>query len=967
MHHLRNLLLFLLISLLAVGAFAQTTSSLTGRVTMDGNPLPGVTVTISSPSLQGTRTAITDVNGNYNFAAIPPGTYTVRFEMESMQTVSRNTQVGLGQTGRADATMALSALAEAITVTAAAPAVLETTEVQTNLTQALVDDLPVLRTFQAQATLAPNVTLNSPSANQLVISGAPAHENLYMVNGAVINENLRGQIHNLFIEDAIAETTVLTGAISAEYGRFTGGVVNSITKSGGNEFSGSFRDSVTNPSWTDKSFEGQADFSDTMNYVYEATLGGRIIRDRLWFFTAGRYTETTVNNFLYGTDIPFDFTQENTRLEGKLTAQLTPKHSIVGSYLDIDAPETNTCFAGCYEVSNIDVNGRNLPNSFATAHYSGIFTANLLGEINYSQKKFSFVGSGGEFLDEARGTWGFDPVEVAFFGAPVFCGICGDEERNNDYLDAKLTYYLASRTLGTHNFVAGYQDWAEQRISNNYQSGSNFGIYTFSTQTPLSGANDVFRPHIVPGDWITYWPIDQLSEGSDFATRSFYVNDKWDLNSRWQFNLGLRYDKNDGKDASGVARAKDSLISPRLGTIFDVFGNGSLRFNASYGTYAAKIAETIGGGATGAGTPAYIFYLYDGPEISGLPTVEAFQRVFDWFNSVGGPQGATDYIFFAQFPGVNVTIGEGIKSPKVTEWTLGAGRQLGRGYARVDLIDRDWSNFYGQRTLGSTVRDPLGQLSDLQEIYTSDEYERTYRGVSLQASYPFTERFNVGGNYTWSETKGNVIAETRDNGPVTELGMQYPEFRAFEQNAPTGFLPSDQTHKVRLYGTYTLPTPVGNFTFSALQRFDSGTPYSALGTVNFITDPEAGYVSQNVFDRYANVPAQINYFFSERGAYRWDDVTALDLSINYRLRLGAAELFIQPELINAFNENAVIAGRTAVATFDNDDTLAPFNPFTETPVEGVHWRKSSTFGQPRNNALDYQQGRTFRLSAGIRF
>jgi len=67
------------ILLIGTSAFAQTTSSLTGRVTMDGNPLPGVTVTISAPQMQGTRTAVTDVNGNFNCTAIPPGEYTVRF------------------------------------------------------------------------------------------------------------------------------------------------------------------------------------------------------------------------------------------------------------------------------------------------------------------------------------------------------------------------------------------------------------------------------------------------------------------------------------------------------------------------------------------------------------------------------------------------------------------------------------------------------------------------------------------------------------------------------------------------------------------------------------------------------------------------------------------------------------------------------------------------------------------------
>src|SRR5215217_5774638 len=104
--------------LIGTSAFGQTTSNLTGRVTMDGNPLPGVTVTISSPQLQGVRVAVTDVNGTYNFAAVPPGSYTARFEMESMQTVTRTTRVGLGQTGRADADMKLTAVAESITVTA---------------------------------------------------------------------------------------------------------------------------------------------------------------------------------------------------------------------------------------------------------------------------------------------------------------------------------------------------------------------------------------------------------------------------------------------------------------------------------------------------------------------------------------------------------------------------------------------------------------------------------------------------------------------------------------------------------------------------------------------------------------------------------------------------------------------------------------------------------------------------------
>ena len=243
-----RILVVLTVLLASFSMFAQVTANLTGTVTMDNNPLPGATVTATSPNMQGTRTTTSDVNGNYNIAAVPPGTYKIVIEMQGMQTVTRNVLVGVGQTSRVDATLKMSAVAEAITVTASAPAVLETTEVQTNLQQSLINKLPTARTVNAVTLLAPGVINNGPR-NALVISGATADQNLIMVDGAVIQENLRGQTHALFIEDAIQETTVLTGAISAEYGRFQGGVVNSITKSGGNEFHGSYRDNLDKPSW----------------------------------------------------------------------------------------------------------------------------------------------------------------------------------------------------------------------------------------------------------------------------------------------------------------------------------------------------------------------------------------------------------------------------------------------------------------------------------------------------------------------------------------------------------------------------------------------------------------------------------------------------------------------------------------------------------------------------------------------
>ncbi|MCU1347657.1 MAG: trehalose synthase, partial [Acidobacteria bacterium] len=388
----RFILAFSLLLLVAFGAFAQgtgTTSTLSGSVTTDNKPLPGVTVSISSPALQGTRTAVTGENGGYLFPALPPGTYTVQMELEGMAPVTRTVTLALASSGHADADLKVKGVAEAITVTATAPAVLETSELSRNFTQKDINELPVRRNIRDTVLLAPGVNSNGAN-NQITISGGPSYDNLFLVNGVVVNENLRGQPHNLFIEDAIQETTVITGGISAEYGRFTGGVVSTLTKSGGNNFTGSVRDSLTNPKWIAKSkFRnaagvGESDHPDKISSIYEGTLGGFVLRDRLWFFGAGRYTKgAPANGFnaLSSTLAPVPTTFLNTidekRYEAKLTAQVTPKHSLIGSYLKVQQTENNNFFPPIYDTASI-VTSRSLPNDLTAFSYNGVLTSSLL-------------------------------------------------------------------------------------------------------------------------------------------------------------------------------------------------------------------------------------------------------------------------------------------------------------------------------------------------------------------------------------------------------------------------------------------------------------------------------------------------------------------------------------------------------------------------------------------------------------
>ena len=362
---MRKVVLVLLVSLMAAtGAWAQTiaSSTLTGKVTVEGDALPGVIVTATSPRLQGPRATVTSATGAYLIPFLPPGEYTVKFEMTGMQTREENLTLTAAMTVPLDVELKLSAMSEEIIVTADKnmTAAIDATTVSVNFSQDLINSLPTGRGFEAVTSLAPGVNNGGPG-NNIVISGAMSFDSLYLINGVVVNENLRGQPHDVYIEDAIEETTVFTGSVSAEYGHFTGGVVNMITKSGGNEFQGTFRTTLRNESWSSPT-PLTAEQEDKINPQYELTLGGPFWRDRLWFFVAGRLQDTSDirqtdmglarsgDQYADGTPyvegdqieaVTYPHATDETRLEGKLTWAITNSHRVVASYTDVDASETN--------------------------------------------------------------------------------------------------------------------------------------------------------------------------------------------------------------------------------------------------------------------------------------------------------------------------------------------------------------------------------------------------------------------------------------------------------------------------------------------------------------------------------------------------------------------------------------------------------------------------------------------------
>jgi len=987
--HRYAVFVFLLLGSLSLLAQA-TTGTLVGTVTTsDGTVLPGATVTISSPALQGTRTAVTGDAGGYHFPSLPPGQYNVNFELEGMQRVNKRITVTLAQTSRADAELAVAAMSEDITVTATTLAVVETTEVSANFNVEQVRELPMGRDIRSTVLIAPGVTEGAVN-NQITISGAMSFDNLFLVNGVVVNENLRGQPHDLFIEDAIQETTILTGGVSAEFGRFTGGVVSTLTKSGGNEFSGSLRDTLSNPNWTEKTdYALQVDPIDELNETYEATFGGRIIRDAIWFFTAGRWEDRQTSQQLRFTEIPYVETREDRRWEGKFTGQLAQKHTLVGSYLASDNHRDNIItFPPVVDLRSLA--SRDQPKTLFGVNYTGVLTNNLLFEAQFSRMDDDLT-RGAETRDPIQGTLLRDATTGNRMWSPSGCGaVCGVKQHDNKSWLGKASYFLSTKSLGNHSVGAGYEEFHQLRADNNFQSGSDFWIHGHIIQDPNDKTKLYFG--IDQSDGAIEWdPVPALSKTSDFAVRSMFINDKWELGQHWSFNVGARYDKSFGKNQAGVTTVDDSAISPRLAATFDVGGNGRHRFSATYGRYVAKVEQGPADLTAPAGRYSYYLFDYPGEPINPIgtpinqliPTEQVIAMIFAAFNAAGGTNNR-DLLSDISIPGATSRFDESLNSPYMDEMSFGYAMTFGdRGYVRADYIDRTWDAFYSiRRTLDTgKALDPTGSFVDQGVIENSrGGLSRDYQAVQLQGSWRPMQRLSVGGNYTWSKLRGNVEGESSGGATILTENPDRPQYTGFDAFNPVGALLPDMRHRANIWVGLDIPTGFGDFNLSLLERYHSALSYSARGTIDVRAGgaPPARPANGVVNPGYVTVPSNVGYTFGERGEYRVDDISSTDFAINYVLPFGGRyRVFLETDIFNIFNEQGiedpdfvdktVQTHRQTTTRCNNNTRCQPFNPNAgDEPVEGVHWVKGAVFGEPIS-AEAYQLPRTYRFSLGLRF
>ncbi|MGZ5440254.1 MAG: carboxypeptidase regulatory-like domain-containing protein [Thermoanaerobaculia bacterium] len=251
-----------LLVMLALPALANiTTSSLTGRVIIGDAPASGVTVNVTSAALREPRTTTTNAHGRYWLGALPPGVYDVTFSLPGHTTLTKRAVLELARVARADAMLEVNPDEDSTTSTAVTVSVADTIPITTHFDDRSLDRLPTGRV--GSASLAPG---GHQYGSVSTIDGVPF--------GAVTSE------------ETIEQMTIVRGATPVEWEAYFDSAVALRTRSGGDDLSFTLRDTITDSDWNSKvgTNPGSPEPDDDLMHFGEATAGGPIVPQRLWFF-----------------------------------------------------------------------------------------------------------------------------------------------------------------------------------------------------------------------------------------------------------------------------------------------------------------------------------------------------------------------------------------------------------------------------------------------------------------------------------------------------------------------------------------------------------------------------------------------------------------------------------------------------------------------------------------------------------
>jgi hypothetical protein len=586
----RSLFFGLLLLLATSSAIAQTQYGTMSGTVVDSTDaaLPGATVTIEGPAMQGTRVTVTDGRGFFRFVPVPPGdNYKLTFDLKGFKTVEvSGLFVRVDTNTPVNVTMEVAEFAASIEVVADS-VVVDTTKtlVDTNVDFDLFDTLPQDRFYPSIIAEAPGTR----PGNNPEISGGSADANVYLVDGVDTTDPIWLTWGTQLNIDIIDEISVQRAGYTAEYGRAGGGIVNMVTKSGGNKFSVLARVVIADSDWssdwgteseTGREKAGAARIDEIRPSI---AVGGPILRDRLWFFASYErrdmtrdYSYNASNEDRINGDLSTgEFYYKGHFLSAKLTGQINDSNKLIAFYNE-DPIDFSPLYAGSRGFPNWhpDAERKQYQKSEAfSLMWHSTFGDNWFLEAKYQNYVFQI-----DFLPDGV-PWDqgipyvYDQGSGYNYGSPPWAWYT---DRPRDGVSAAASYFIDTNN-GSHELKFGF-DWADMKPNAGGYHNIN-GWYRVNGDSPIR--YDIWTNEAGPR------PFRQ-----DY--RAIFVQDQWRIGNA-TLNFGLRAEATElfnAADDSLMSFGFGDQIAPRLGFAYDLKGDSihaSLsRFYILPGNYIAQ-------------------------------------------------------------------------------------------------------------------------------------------------------------------------------------------------------------------------------------------------------------------------------------------------------------------------------------------------------------------------------------------
>jgi len=991
----RAILVAVAILVFASGADAQSTGAIAGVVKdAQGGVLPGVTVTATSPALiERIRAVVTDGQGQFTIQLLPSGTYDVKFELPGFTTVIRQgIEVAEAFTATASADLAVGALSETVTVSGESPIVdVRRATQQSALTAEHFETIPSGKTYANMAALIPAVNFSPgrqdvggsesrPEFDTLSVHGSRTGDTTLMMNGMKIGNMASPGDRSTIIQSPLLFEQVNV-QISGGLGEAAsaGPQINSIIRTGSNTLRGTFYYDGTGPSLQNSnrsdeivglSVPGQAAVPRIYTlFDFNGSLGGPLVRDRIWFFTAHRYVQMgqyVANTFLAADPAAFrrvpDTSQQayddsKTRDSAlQLTFAIGAKSKLTTFY---DNQETCRCH---FLVSAVQMPEASAHSIFPAQLFQATWTTawnRVLLEAGVSP---SVTGNS---TPPQPGSEGYVPI---IDNGIMYRNLANTSPFHNVRNRVKQTSYraAASYVTGSHSVKVGWD----------MMQGTN------RQDTFLSGGG--LQYNLVNGnpDSITQYAL--LDPGPEYRLNyamGFFAQDQWTLR-RMTVSGALRVDlqkesvsaftvgstawlpnRNRSFDAvEGVPSWRD--VNPRFGVVYDLFGTGKTAVKASASRGVAQ--ETVGtiqsaspignfSNATRSAvrawndanrntvpdcnladlttTPGYVngecgplqnanFALANTAAAFGANLDQNYvngwgERPYDWEFSAGiqheiRPRVSASVAYFRRISGnFVVTDNQALTAADYSQYRVlvpNDPRLPGAGQATVTL--RDVNVVVPARNFVTTDKNlGLSQLAHFDGIDVG--VDARIRGSLLLQ----------GGLSTGKRTTDNceIAVALPETGPNTPLEHCHNE---------TPFLTN-----VKALASYTLPW--GGVRVSAAYQNIPTTPITA--TVNFAAAAPMSATVPSInaqLGRLFNSGATVNANVITPNSLYGDRLNQLDLKFSKLLRIQRTTFQFSMDVFNAFNDGTIV-GRNL--TYGSSASVSP---------QGV-WLRPTTIIQGR--------------------